>query len=83
MPENYEAIKLAIVEKCRGLEKRRIMIWRRPANADWFDPTNGAYTTIPGEPFANTGMQQFTPPANNHDGDGDWVLLLDASGSNP
>jgi len=28
-------------------------------------------------------MQQFTPPANNHDGDGDWVLLLDASGSNP
>ena len=51
------------------------------ANAKWFDPTNGNYTTIPGGPFANTGTRQFTPPGNNHDGDGDWVLVLDASGS--
>ncbi len=55
---------------------------KAPAKANWFDPTSGAYTTIPGGPFANTGPRQFTPPGNNHDGDSDWILLLDASGSN-
>ena len=49
------------------------------ANAKWFDPTNGAYTSIAGQPFPNQGTQQFTPPGNNHAGDGDWVLVLDAS----
>lgn len=52
---------------------------KAPAIAKWFDPSNGAYTAIPGGPFANTGARQFTPPGSNHDGDGDWVLLLDAS----
>ncbi len=51
------------------------------ANARWFDPTNGAYTAISGSPFPNTGTQQFTPPGKNHDGDNDWVLLLEFSGS--
>ena len=50
-----------------------------PAMAKWFDPTNGAYTEVPGIPIANTGTKQFTPPGNNHDGDGDWVLLLSAN----
>ena len=55
---------------------------KAPANAKWYDPTNGAYTTIPGGPFANTGMRQFTPPGNKHgDDETDWVLLLDASRS--
>ncbi len=54
---------------------------KAPANARWFDPTNGTYTAIPGGPFAPAGTQRFTPPGNNHDGDRDWVLLLDASGS--
>ena len=49
------------------------------ARAQWFDPTNGAYTTIPGGRFANVGTRQFTPPGKNHDGEGDWVLLLKAS----
>jgi len=53
------------------------------ANAKWYDPTNGTYTTIPGGPFANTGTRQFAPPGYSHDGDSDWVLLLDASGSTP
>jgi hypothetical protein len=53
---------------------------RKSAQAAWFDPTNGTYKTIPGGPFANKGAQQFTPPGKNHEGDGDWVLLLDASG---
>jgi hypothetical protein len=52
---------------------------KAPANAKWFDPSNGAYTSIAAQPFPNKGAQQFTPPGNNHDGDGDWVLLLDAS----
>jgi hypothetical protein len=54
---------------------------KAPARAKWFDPTNGAYTTIPGGPFANTGTRQFTPPGDNHDGDPDWVLMLVASDS--
>jgi hypothetical protein len=49
------------------------------ARATWFDPTNGSSAPIAGQPFANTGTRQFTPPGNNHDGDGDWVLLLEAS----
>lgn len=54
---------------------------KAPASARWFDPTNGAYTEIPGAPLANTGTRQFTPPGNNRDGDSDWVLLLVAADS--
>jgi hypothetical protein len=49
-----------------------------PATARWFDPTNGVYTTISPRRFANTGTRQFTPPAKNHEGSADWVLLLNA-----
>jgi hypothetical protein len=45
--------------------------------ARWFDPSNAAFTDIGS--FANTGTQDFTPPGNNGDGDGDWVLLLEAN----
>ncbi len=45
------------------------------ALARWFDPTNAAFTDIGS--FANTGTQNFTPPGGNHDGDGDWVLLVE------
>src|ERR1700693_1751496 len=51
-----------------------------PAIAKWFDPTNGDFQTISGGPFPNSGAREFTPPGKNHDGDTDWVLLLDASG---
>jgi fibronectin type 3 domain-containing protein len=44
--------------------------------AQWYDPSNGAYSTVPGSPFANSGTQYFTTPGNNHDGDPDWVLVL-------
>ena len=47
--------------------------------AQWYDPTNNTYTTISGSPFVNSGSLQFTPPGNNSAGDGDWVLLLQAS----
>jgi len=50
-----------------------------PVTAQWFDPSTGAYTVLAGSPFANTGSRQFTPSGNNHEGDGDWVLLLEAA----
>ena len=54
---------------------------RAPAHAAWFDPTNGAYTKIPGAPIANAGIRQFTPPGKNHEGADDWVLVLDGLGA--
>jgi hypothetical protein len=47
------------------------------ATARWYDPSRGTYTQIEGSPFANRGKRTFTPPANNADGDGDWVLILE------
>jgi hypothetical protein len=51
---------------------------RGPARARWFDPAIGSYQDIPGSPFAKSGSHPFTPPEKNHDGDSDWVLVLDA-----
>jgi len=48
-----------------------------PTTAHWFDPTNGTFTSIPGSPFANSEKREFTPPGKNHDGDDDWVLVLE------
>lgn len=48
-----------------------------PATAHWYDPSNGTYTIIVGSPLSNTGTQDFTPPGNNSDGDGGWVLVLE------
>jgi hypothetical protein len=53
-----------------------------PAIAKWFDPTSGTYSPVI-DPVANTGTREFTPPGKNHDGDGDWVLVLNASGLKP
>ena len=50
-----------------------------PAKVRWFDPSNGTYDDVSGLPIANHGSHQFTPPGQNHAGDGDWVLLLEAS----
>jgi hypothetical protein len=47
--------------------------------ACWYDPTNGKYIDVSGSPFANSGGRRFTPPGNNSAGDGDWVLVLEAS----
>jgi len=49
-----------------------------PVKAKWFDPTNATYSAVSGK-IANTGTHQFTPPGPNAAGDGDWVLLLQAS----
>jgi hypothetical protein len=49
-----------------------------PAAARWFDPSDGTYVAIAGSPLPNAGSHRFTPPGNNHDGDGDWVLVLES-----
>lgn len=54
---------------------------KAPANAKWFDPTNGTYIDVSRQSFPNSGTRDFTPPGRNHDGDGDWILLLLASPS--
>jgi len=48
-----------------------------PVTARWYDPSNGTYTPIAGSPFANGGSQVFSTPGQNHDGQSDWVLVLE------
>jgi hypothetical protein len=48
-----------------------------PVMAQWFDPAVGADIAVEGSPFSNTSSHSFTPPGENHDGDGDWVLVLE------
>jgi hypothetical protein len=47
--------------------------------AHWYDPNANTFTGISGSPFPNTRTHNFTTPGNNGAGDGDWVLLLEAS----
>jgi hypothetical protein len=51
---------------------------RGAAKAQWYDPSRGTYSAIAGSPFANSGTRMLTPPGANGDGDGDWVLVLEA-----
>ena len=46
--------------------------------AQWYDPSNGTYTTITGSPFPNSGSMNFSTPGSNNDGQTDWVLRLTA-----
>jgi chitodextrinase len=50
-----------------------------PAQAWWYDPTNGTFAAIPGSPFANAGTHTFTPSGSHGDGSADWVLVLEAT----
>jgi hypothetical protein len=50
-----------------------------PTTARWYDPTSGEYTDVKGSPFANEGSRQFIPSEANKSGEGDWVLVLEAS----
>ena len=49
-----------------------------PVTARWYDPSRGTFLAISGSPFPNTGQSYFIPPGNNADGDGDWLLVLEA-----
>jgi hypothetical protein len=50
-----------------------------PVAARWYDPTNGTFTPISSSPFTNSGNTNIGTPGQNHDGNGDWVLVLDAT----
>jgi hypothetical protein len=51
-----------------------------PYRARWFDPTNGAFTSI-ASGLANTGTHAFSPPGKNGAGATDWALVLDLAGN--
>jgi chitodextrinase len=53
-----------------------------PADASWYDPSNGTYHPI-GSSLPNSGTHAFAPPGNNNDGDGDWILVLQATSVAP
>lgn len=46
-----------------------------PVTAQWYDPTNGAYTAI-GAGLPNSGTTTFTSPSANSAGQNDFVLVL-------
>lgn len=49
--------------------------------AQWYDPTNGTYTTIGS--FANSGSRTFNAPSTNSAGQNDWVLVLRSAVTKP
>jgi len=49
----------------------------------WYDPASGSFIYISGSPFTNSGTRTFTPPGNNADGNGDWVLGLEKDADPP
>jgi hypothetical protein len=49
-----------------------------PVTARWYDPSCGKFSPINGSPFGASGKREFTPLGNNADGDGDWLLILEA-----
>jgi Protein of unknown function (DUF4038)/Putative collagen-binding domain of a collagenase len=46
--------------------------------ARWYDPSSGNFVNVSGSPVSNTGIREFRPIGQNHVGDGDWVLVLEA-----
>jgi hypothetical protein len=45
--------------------------------ARWYDPVSGAFTTVSGSPFSNTGSRAIAHPGSNSIGNSTWVLVLD------
>jgi hypothetical protein len=54
-----------------------------PVTIRWFDPTSGKSAVPGGDPLANSGKHQFTPPARNAAGESDWVFFLGCQASSP
>lgn len=52
----------------------------RSVRARWYDPTDGSYVAADSARLPDSGLREFTPPATNHGGDDDWVLVLAAAG---
>ena len=56
---------------------------RAPLRARWYDPTRGTYVADSHSRLPSGGIQTFTPPGANGDGDDDWVLVLDDAQTAP
>ena len=54
-----------------------------PLSARWYDPTNGKFTDDPAARISSRDVKTFRPPGKNSASDTDWILLLDATSSNP
>ena len=54
-----------------------------PANARWYNPTNGAFTAIEGSPLVNSGLRKFATPGDSGTGTNDWVLVVESVTSQP
>ena len=52
-------------------------VLRGAAEAQWFDPSSGTYSSA--GRVTNTDTQSFTPPGSNSGLSRDWVLLVAAS----
>jgi hypothetical protein len=50
----------------------------RRVRVQWYDPTTGSYSTVPGSPFPRNGRRRFAVPGKNGEGGKDWVLVLTA-----
>lgn len=48
-------------------------------SARWVDPSSGASTDIAGSPFPSEGTMTFSPPGDNAQGFGDWLLVLSSA----
>jgi hypothetical protein len=46
--------------------------------AQWYDPTNGTYSSVTGSPFPTGGLRSFSHAGANGVGDSDWALVLDS-----
>lgn len=44
--------------------------------AYWFDPTEERYIPVEASPITNKRIRKFMPPAKNHAGETDWVLVV-------
>jgi hypothetical protein len=48
------------------------------ATVSWVDPSNEAVRPVAGSPFPTEGEVAFSPPGDNAEGSGDWILLVEA-----
>ena len=50
--------------------------FKNAVTVEWFDPSSGIYTMMPGK-FLNKDVHYFAPPSfNNAKGFDDWVLII-------
>jgi hypothetical protein len=49
--------------------------------ASWYNPVNGQYRHMAGEPFPSAGKRTFQTPGDNGSGARDWILVLEAGKS--